>query len=69
MLLNKFDNPLDSCELKFDDGKFGIFEGYASVWGRVDTFGDTVIKGAFAKTLEDRERMPLMLFEQTFHFA
>lgn len=29
----------------------GIFEGYASVFGNVDSYGDKVIKGAFANSL------------------
>lgn len=33
-----------------EDGS-GIFEGYASVFGNVDSYGDKVIKGAFSKSL------------------
>lgn len=33
-----------------EDGS-GIFEGYASVFGNIDSYGDKVIKGAFAKSL------------------
>ena len=65
MLLNKATNPLADCQLKFDNGKEGVFEGYASVWGRVDSYGDTVVKGAFEKTIaqhKESSRMPLMLF-------
>lgn len=29
----------------------GIFEGYASVFGNVDSYGDRVVRGAFAKSL------------------
>lgn len=37
-----------------EDGlKEGQFEGYASVFGNVDSYGDVVVKGAFAKTLEE----------------
>lgn len=57
------DLPLDTCELKFtqkgqDDPL--EFEGYASVWGRVDSYGDTVLKGAFSDSL--KARRPMMLF-------
>lgn len=55
--------PLDLADLKFDDkgaDKPLEFEGYASVWGRVDSYGDTVIKGAFESSL--KERRPMMLF-------
>ena len=33
-----------------EDGS-GIFEGYASVFGNVDSYGDKVLKGAFSKSL------------------
>jgi HK97 family phage prohead protease len=54
---------LEVAELKFDDGVEGRFTGYASVWGRVDSYGDTVVKGAFERTMADRKRMPLMLYQ------
>lgn len=54
--------PLADCELKFKQvGEAFQFEGYASVWGRVDSYGDTVLRGAFLDSLE-KERMPLMLY-------
>lgn len=31
----------------------GTFEGYASKWGGVDSYGDTILKGAFAETLKN----------------
>lgn len=37
-----------------DDGlQEGQFEGYASVFGNVDSYGDIVVKGAFADTLAE----------------
>jgi HK97 family phage prohead protease len=45
--------------LKFDEvslkmqGDSGTFEGYASKWGGVDAYGDTIVKGAFIDTLKD----------------
>lgn len=59
------DLPFELCDLKFDkkdsaeDGSV-TFEGYASVWGRVDSYGDTVIKGAFEGAL--KARRPMMLY-------
>ena len=44
--------------LKFDDvalkmqGDSGTFEGYASKWDGVDSYGDTILKGAFTDTLK-----------------
>lgn len=29
----------------------GVFRGYASKWGGVDSYGDTILKGAFTETL------------------
>lgn len=58
------DLPLDLCTLKFAEQKAQDdpieFEGYASVWGRVDSYGDTILKGAFTEAL--KARRPMMLF-------
>lgn len=63
MLLNKFDNPLEDCQLKFgeNDTRMGVFSGYASVFGGIDSYGDTIMKGAFADTIENRKR-PVKMF-------
>ena len=52
-MILKFDAPLDQCELKFDPN-IGEFHGYASVFGSVDAFGDTIVKGAFEDSITDR---------------
>jgi len=49
-MLRKLDNS--TCDFKFHATKKGEFEGYASVFGGVDSYGDTIIKGAFDKTIE-----------------
>lgn len=59
------DLPLAECRLKFlgpsnDPAAPVTFEGYASVWGRVDSYGDTVVQGAFTKAL--KARSPMMFF-------
>lgn len=51
---------LDAVQVKFEDGDKGIFEGYASVFGGVDTYGDTIMPGAYKDTLKSRER-PIQL--------
>lgn len=56
---SKHFNPLDACEIKMSGDR--TFEGYASVWGSVDSYGDTVAKGAFTKTLKEGRR-PMMFF-------
>ena len=54
-------SALDECDLKFASDGEGSFEGYLSVFGSVDTYGDTVMKGAYTETLKDRKRFPPML--------
>lgn len=44
-------NPIERCELKFNDDEWKI-EGYASVFNSVDKVGDTILPGAFKKSLE-----------------
>lgn len=46
---------LDSVQLKFTDGS-RRFSGYASVFGGVDSYGDTIKPGAYSKTIAIRER-------------
>lgn len=46
---------LAATGLKFNDDERTI-EGYASKFNGVDSYGDTIMPGAYAKTLEDRER-------------
>ena len=41
----------DATGFKETEDGSGIFEGYASVFGNVDSYGDRVIKGAFSKSL------------------
>lgn len=67
-MLNRYQNPLPDCNLKFNQiGQASaeddrIFAGYASVFGGIDSFNDTIIAGAFAESLEKMERKPLMLY-------
>ena len=55
----------EATDFKFD-AEARTFEGYASTFGGVDSYGDTVIAGAFSKTLENRERPIRMRFN---HFG
>jgi HK97 family phage prohead protease len=41
---------------KFMDDEPGVFEGYASVFNGVDSYGDTILPGAYAVTLSNRQR-------------
>ena len=51
---------LNDCEIKLD-GDTGKFSGYASVFGGVDSYGDTILKGAFETTLR-RDGKPKMFY-------
>lgn len=42
----------------------GIFEAYVSVFGNVDTVGDRMLKGAFARTLVERGLPPIIWSHQ-----
>jgi len=60
-MLNKLDNPLDRCELKFDSGSgWGVFEAIAASFGNNDSYDDTIVKGAFSETIKNRPR-PLQI--------
>jgi len=51
---------LDDVSLKLE-GATGVFEGYASKWGGVDSYGDTIVKGAFVDTLKANGQPKLFL--------
>ena len=59
MLLRK-SLSLTDCDIKMD-GDSGRFSGYASVFGGVDSYGDTILKGAFETTLR-RDGKPKMFY-------
>ena len=43
-----------------EEGEAGTFTGYASIFDVVDTYGDSVQKGAFKKTLREKKQFPLL---------
>ena len=59
MLEKKMTN-LSSCQVKLGD--LGIFEGYASVFDGVDSYNDTILKGAYRETISNRSRPVAMYF-------
>lgn len=61
MMLSK-DIGLAQADIKFAGVEDGTFEGYASVFGGVDSYKDTIVRGAYSKTLEKRSSPVLMLF-------
>lgn len=55
-----------ALELKGDVASDGTFEGYASIFGNEDFYGDIIAKGAFKASLRDwraRKQMPGMLWQ------
>jgi HK97 family phage prohead protease len=63
MLLHKRIS-LNDVDLKMD-AESGKFSGYASVFGGVDSQGDTIIKGAFESTLRNNGK-PKMYLEHSW---
>jgi len=59
MLEKKMTN-FSACEVKMGD--LGIFEGYASVFDGVDSYNDTILKGAYKDTIANRSRPVAMYF-------
>lgn len=51
---------LNDVSLKMT-GEAGTFEGYASVFGGVDSYGDTILNGAFSSTLR-QNGLPKMFY-------
>jgi hypothetical protein len=48
-------------DLKTDDGKTGVFSGYASAYTK-DVYGDTIAPGAFAQSIRDkRGKVPILM--------
>jgi HK97 family phage prohead protease len=43
------------AEFKFANADTGTFEGYASVFGGLDSYGDQIAPGAFTRTLAERK--------------
>jgi len=64
MLLRKH-LSLSDCDIKLD-GDTGRFAGYASVFGGVDSYGDTILRGAFGSSLT-RNGKPKMFFQHDWH--
>jgi HK97 family phage prohead protease len=55
---------LSNVSLKLE-GDSGKFSGYASVFGGVDSYGDTIVKGAFESTLRNKGK-PKMFFNHSW---
>lgn len=51
-MFQKVLNQIENCQLKFDSSEQGVFSGYASVFNSSDAVNDTILPGAFTKSLE-----------------
>lgn len=58
MLLHK---SLSLSDVRLTKAEGGRYAGYASVFGGVDTYGDTIIKGAFESTLRNNGKPKMFL--------
>lgn len=47
---------IEEAGLRLDSGKAMSFSGIASAFNGVDSYGDTILPGAFAQTLSNRQR-------------
>jgi len=47
-------------DIKATDDDQGIIEGYASIFGNTDSYGDIVDNGAFTKTLKENPDVPIL---------
>lgn len=56
---------LSDCELKLE-GESGKLRGYASVFNGVDSYGDTILKGAFEKTLKKNGLPKMFLMHESY---
>lgn len=68
MLLRKT-LSLSDVSLKLDSTGAGTFAGYASVFGGVDSYGDTIIKGAFESTLRTHGKPKMFLEHAAFSYG
>jgi HK97 family phage prohead protease len=53
-------------ELKADEGDARTFSGYGSVFNTIDSYGDTIAKGAFKQTLREwkaKSKLPKLLLQ------
>ncbi len=62
----KMNTPLMQCAIKFSNTKKGEFEGYASTFGNIDTYRDTVQKGAYKETIKNGHTIPMFINHDSY---
>lgn len=65
-MMERIANSLEHCQLKMAGDKRGHFAGYASVFNGDDSYGDTILPGAFKQSL-DSGRDIKMFFNHDSH--
>lgn len=60
-MLNKLAISLADAGIKFAADESGVFEGYASVFNGVDSYGDTILPGAYKATLKAARKSPILM--------
>lgn len=53
-------NHFLELKLRNFDEKARSFEGFAAVYGNVDSYGDVIQPGAFTKTIQERPEVPIL---------
>ncbi|HWT37277.1 MAG TPA: HK97 family phage prohead protease [Paraburkholderia sp.] len=51
---------LSMVEFKFDSTAKGSFEGYASVFNNIDSYGDIMLPGAFEESIARKDAVPML---------
>lgn len=65
-LFQKMNLNIEECELKFSSSKQNEFVGYASVFGGIDSYGDTIQKGAYQKTIAAGKTIPMFINHDSY---
>lgn len=55
---------IENCQIKSSDA--GVFEGYASVFNGLDAYNDTILPGAYRKTIEQRKNIAMLFNHAAF---
>lgn len=55
---------IGECQIKSSDA--GIFEGYASVFNGLDSYNDTILPGAYKKSLDSNKQVAMLFNHSSF---
>jgi HK97 family phage prohead protease len=55
---------ITDCQIKSAD--YGMFEGYASVFNGLDSYNDTILPGAYRKSLESKKSVAMLFNHSAF---